>query len=86
MGPLVIEYKKLKIREKKLELEGEKLQKEHVQDVKYFIDNHISDPEWQYFLEKTACELVSASVGMKVAKMKMEQISIILVNKGRKIK
>ena len=41
MDSLVTEYKKLKIREKKLDLEGEQLQKEHVQDVKYFIDNHI---------------------------------------------
>ena len=78
MDSLVTEYKKLKIREKKLDLEGEQLQKEHVQDVKYFIDNHISDLEWQKNLENTACSLASTLVGMKVAKMKMEQIRIVL--------
>ena len=83
---LVTEYKKLKKREKKLDLEGENLQKEHNQDVKYFIDNHIFDSEWQKNLEKTACNLASSSLSMKIAKMKMGQIRIILVNKGRKIK
>lgn len=75
---LILEYKKLKIRGKKLDLEGEKLQKEHNQDVKYFIDNHISDRKWQKNLEKTACYLGSASVTMKIAKMRMEQIRINL--------
>ena len=75
---LILEYKKLKIRGKKLDLEGEKLQKEHNQDVKYFIDNHISDRKWQKNLEKTACNLASASVTIKIAKMKMDQIRINL--------
>jgi len=75
---LVTEYKKLKIREKKLSLEEKNLQKEHNQDVKYFIDNHISDRKWQKNLEKTACCLGSASVRMKIAKMKMKQIRINL--------
>ena len=76
--PLVTEYKKLKIREKKLDLEEKKLQKEHNQDVKYFIDNHIFDRKWQKNLEKTACNLASSSLSMKIAKMKMEQIRIKL--------
>ena len=75
---LVTEYKKLKIREKKLVLEGKKLQKEYNQDVKYFIDNHVSNRKWQKNLEKTACNLASSSVTMKIAKMKMEQIRISL--------
>jgi len=75
---LVTEYKKLKKREKKLDQEGKNLQKEHNQDVKYFIDNQISDHKWQKNLEKTACNLASSSVTMKIAKMKMEQIRINL--------
>ena len=75
---LILEYKKLKIRGKKLDLEEEKLQKEHNQNVKYFIDNHISDRKWQKNLEKTACYLGSASVTMKIAKMRMEQIRVNL--------
>ena len=81
---LILEYKKLKIREKKLSLEGKNLQKEHNQDVKYFIDSHISDHKWQKNLEKTACNLASSSVTMKIAKMKMEQIKINLsIKKGK---
>jgi len=75
---LIAEYHKMKKRGKKLDLEGEKLQEEHYQDVKYFIDNHISDREWQKNLEKSACLLGSSSVTMKIAKMKMEQIRINL--------
>ena len=79
---LILEYKKLKIREKKLSLEEKNLQKEHTRDVKYFIDSQISDRKWQKNLEKTACNLASASVTMKIAKMKMEQIRINLsINK-----
>ena len=83
-NPLILEYKKLKIREKKLSLEGKNLQKEYNQDVKYFIDNQISDHKWQKNLEKTACCLGSTSVKMKIAKMKMEQIRINLSMKEEK--
>ncbi len=81
---LVTEYKKLKIREKKFELEAKKLQKEHNQDVNYFIDNQIFDREWQKNLEKTACCLESSSLSMKISKMKLEQIRIKLSIKGGK--
>ena len=81
---LVTEYKKLKKREKKLDLEGKNLQREHYQNVTYFIDNHIFDRKSQKNLEKTACNLGSASIRMKIAKMKMEQIRINLSRKEGK--
>ena len=71
---LISEYNTMKKRYKKLVLEGKKLQKEHDADVKYFIDNHISDRKWQDDLETTACNLASSSLTMKIAKAKMTQI------------
>lgn len=81
---LILEYKKLKIREKKLIQEGKKLQKEHDENVKYFIKHHISDKKWQNNLEKDACNLASALITMKIAKMKIKEIQSILFKKGVK--
>ena len=78
---LVTEYRALKKRERKLIFEEKEIQSEHYENLNYFIDNHILDREWQEFLEKSACQLASASVTMKIGKMKMEQIRIILHKK-----
>jgi len=78
---LILEYNNMEKRYKKLILEGEKLQKEHTQDVEYFIKNNISDKKWQNNLEKTACNLAQAQVRIKIAKNKMNQIKTILFKK-----
>lgn len=80
----VTEYKKLQQRFKKLISDGKQLQKEHKQNLEYFIDNHISDKEWENYLEKTTCSLTSASVTMKITEEKMKQIKKILTDKGDK--
>jgi len=79
---LVTEYRALKKRERKLIFEEKEIQKEHEENVNYFIVNHISDKKWQGNLEKSACHLASASVTMKIGKMKMEQIRIIIFKKS----
>jgi len=84
MDSLVAEYKIMKKRYKKLVSEGKKLQKEHEQDLKYFISNNISDKEWQGYLEKTGCHLASASIRIKIAKNKMSQIRTILFKEKSK--
>jgi len=75
---LIAEYHTMEKRYKKLVSEGKQLQKEHEQDVKYFISNNISDKEWQGYLEKTACHISTASIRIKIAKNKMKQIRTIL--------
>jgi hypothetical protein len=76
---LILEYNIMKKRYKKLVLEGKQLQKEHAQDVEYFIKNNISDKKWQNNLEKTACNLGQSQVRIKIAKNKMNQIKDILL-------
>ncbi len=78
---LVTEYRALKKRERKLIFEEKEIQKEHEENVNYFIVNHISDKKWQDNLEKSACYLASASVRMKIAKERMKQIRIIIFKK-----
>ena len=78
---LYTEYKALKKREKKLIFEEKKIQKEHKENVNYFIVNHISDKKWQGNLEKSACQLGMTSVRMRIAKEKMKRIKIILFKK-----
>jgi len=78
---LVIEYRALKKRERKLIFEEKEIQSEHYENLNYFIVNHISDKKWQDNLEKSACYLASASVRMKIAKERMKQIRIILHKK-----
>ena len=73
---LITGYHILEKRHEELVLEGIELRKENDEDVKYFVDNRISDPEWQNDLEKTASYLASATVTMKIAEGKMEDIRI----------
>ena len=79
---LVTEYRALKKRERKLIFEEKEIQKEHEENVNYFIVNHISDKKWQDNLEKSACYLASASVRMKIDKERMKQIRIIIFKKS----
>ena len=58
----------------KLVLEGKEIQKEHDEDVKYYIDNHISDSEWKNNLEKAASNLAISSVGLKIGRGTLDQI------------
>jgi len=78
MNDLVLEYKKMQKRYRKLVSEGKQLEKEHKEDMKYFIENNISDKKHQRNLEKSACNLASASTTLKISKNKMRQIRIIL--------
>ena len=80
----VTEYKKLQQRFEKLISDGKQLQKEHKQNLEYFIANQITDKEWENYLKKTTCHLASASVTMKIAEDKMERIKKMLSNKGDK--
>ena len=75
---LVLEYKKMQTRYEKLISEEKELHKEHQKDVRYFVKHHIFDKEWQEYLERTACNLASASLRIKIAEEKMEQIRTIL--------
>ena len=75
------EYNTMKKRYDELVLDEKKLLEEHEDGVKYFIDNRISDKEWQDNLEKSACHLASASVTLKIGGGKMKQIGIILHKK-----
>ena len=80
MNELISEYKKMQKRYKKLVSEGKQLEKEHKEDVKYFIENNISDKKQQRNLEKTACYLASSSITLKISKNKMNQIRTTLFN------
>ena len=80
---LTLEYKKLQTRYKKLLLEEKELHNEHQKDVRYYIKNHIFDKEWEKYLEKTACNLATASVKIKIAEEKMEQIRTILFSESK---
>lgn len=71
---LIAEYHIMEKRHKKLVLEGIELRKENDENVKYFVDNRISDHEWQNTLEQTASYLASAAVTMKIAEAKMEDV------------
>jgi len=77
---LIAEYHIMEKRYKKLVSEGKQLEKEHEQDVKYFIENNISDNKQQRNLEKTACYLASSSITLKISKNKMNQIRTTLFN------
>jgi len=77
---LIAEYHIMEKRYKKLVSEGKQLEKEHEQDVKYFIENNISDKKQQRNLEKTACYLASSSITLKISKNKMNQIRTTLFN------
>lgn len=76
-------YEHLKKSHEKLVLEEKELQKEHEQNVKYFINNEISDPEWQGCLVKTKSNLDEASRIMKSAEKKMMEIRFILYKKSQ---
>jgi len=78
LNDLLVEFKKMKKRYEKLVSDGKKLETEYSQNVEYFIDNHVSDPEWKDNLESVACNLASASLTMKIVQKKMEQIKIKL--------
>ena len=78
---LILEYRKMVIRKKKLIQEASELQKEHDEDVEYFINHHISDKEWRGKLEKTACNIAIASISMKIATMKMKEIHSVIFKK-----
>ena len=71
INSLLTEYNSMKKRYKKLVLEGKQLQKKHEHDVKYFINNEISDKEWQGYLEKNACNIAIASIRIKKPKNKI---------------
>ncbi len=81
---LILEYNKLQIRKKKLIQEAKKMKKEHDEDVAYFTNHHISDKEWQGYLEKTACQIGTVSVRMEIATMKLKEIHSTLFKKEDK--
>ena len=83
MDDLILEYKKMQKRYKKLVSEGKQLQQEHKEDVKYLIENNISDKKQQRNLEKTACNLASSSITLNISKNKMKQIGIMLKEESK---
>jgi hypothetical protein len=78
---IIIQYKKMKKRHQKLDRERMELENQQKRNLRYFIENQISDKEWQTCIEKTACDLASASVTIKIADEKMKQIKDKLFNK-----
>ena len=75
---LAVEYDKMKRRHAKLILDGIEIQKENDENLKYYVENRISDPEWVAMLEKAVSSYAIASVRMKVAEAKMEDIRKML--------
>ena len=71
---ILTEYLMLENRYAKLVLEGKEIQKEHDEDVKYYIENHIRDYEWKDNLEKTASNLTISSLRLKVGRGTLDQI------------
>jgi len=71
---ILTEYLMLENRYAKLVLEGKEIQKEHDEDVKYYIENHIRDSEWKGYLEKAASNLAISSVGLKIGSGTLDQI------------
>ena len=71
---ILTEYLMLENRHAKLALEGKEIQKEHDEDVKYYIENHISDHKWENNLEKAASNLAISSVGLKIGCGTLDQI------------
>jgi len=76
--PLYPEYRIMEKRYEKLVLEGKELQKEHDENVTYYITNHISDNKWQSYLEDSTSHLAIASVRLKITKDKMVKIREVL--------
>ena len=64
----------LENRHAKLVLEGKEIQKEHDEDVKYYIENHISDYEWKGNLLKSASYLATSSLRLKIGRETLNQI------------
>ena len=75
---LVVEYNKMKRRHAKLILDGMEIQKENDENLKYYVENRISDPEWEAMLEKAVSSHAIASVRMRIAEAKMEDVRKIL--------
>ena len=71
---ILTEYLMLENRHAKLVLEGKEIQKEHDEDVKYYIENHISNIEWKNNLERTASNLGSASVKIRIGRGTLDRI------------
>lgn len=71
---LVAEYHILEKRYEKLVLEGKEMQKEHDEDLKYYIHSQISDHKWQKNIEYVTSKLAVSSVKMKIGKRTMNQI------------
>ncbi len=71
---LEIQYRRMKRRHEDLLLEEKELQMENDENIKYYVDNRISDPEWQDMLEKAASSLARAIIRRKIAEGKMEDI------------
>ena len=78
---LFAEYNTMKKRYHKLVAEKNLLEKEHRENVKYFINKNVSDKEWQSYLEKTACYLTVSSIKIKITKNKIKEIRILLFKK-----
>ena len=77
-GSLEFEYRKMKRRYEDLMFDEKEIQKENDENLKYYVENLISEPEWQDMLEKAASHLASGKVKMRIAEAKMEDIRKIL--------
>ena len=75
---LAFEYHRMKRRHDDLVFEEREIQRENDENVKYYVENHISDPEWQDVLEKAASHIASGKVTRRIAEGKMEQIRKML--------
>ena len=71
---ILTEYLMLENRYAKLVLEGKEIQKEHDEDVKCFIENHISGYGWKGYLEKSASNLATSSLRLKIGRETLNQI------------
>lgn len=71
---LEIQYRRMKRRHEDLMFEEKELQMENDENIKYYVDNRISDPEWQDMLEKATSSLARTIIRQKIAEGKMEDI------------
>ena len=75
---LVVEYYKMENRYVKLVFDGREIKKENDENLKYYIDNYISDHTWQSNLEEAASQHAMALVKLKISRSKMDQIRKVL--------
>ena len=81
---LWFELNDLRLTYEKLFSQERKLHTEHIKDVKDFLNNSVFDSEWEEYLVKTACNLASSELRLKIAFSKYGKIRKSLIDEEKK--